>query len=67
MFLNTLALILVIIGAIDWGIYGIFKWDLVGLIFGGGDITAMLPRIIFVIVGVAGLYMLFTISSWMKK
>jgi uncharacterized protein len=67
MFLNTLSLILVVIGAINWGIYGLFKWDLVGLIFGGGDMLAMLPRIIYVLVGLAGVYMLFTIGSWLKK
>lgn len=67
MFLNTLALILVIIGGINWGIYGLFQTDLVGMVFGGGDMMAMLPRIIFVLVGLAALYMLFTIGSWMKK
>jgi len=67
MFLNTLSLVLVIIGALDWGIFGLFKWDLVALVFGGGDMMQLWPRIIYVLVGLAGLYMLFTISSWMKK
>lgn len=54
--LNTiqrLALILTIIGAINWGLIGFFQFDLVAAIFGGQN-TA-LARIIYGLVGVAGL------------
>jgi len=52
--LDNLALILVIIGALNWGSIGLFGVDLVGTIFGGQ--TAMVSRIIFAIVGLAGLW-----------
>lgn len=52
--MNKLSLILVIIGAINWLLVGLFSFDLVAWIFGGQ--TALLSRIIFVIVGLAGLW-----------
>ncbi len=52
--MDTTALILVIIGAINWGAIGLFGVDLVGLIFGGQG--ALISRIIFTVVGLAGLW-----------
>lgn len=52
--MNKASLILVIIGAINWLLIGLFKFDLVGAIFGGQ--TAVVSRIIFIIVGLAGLW-----------
>ncbi|MGN0378670.1 MAG: DUF378 domain-containing protein [Butyrivibrio sp.] len=51
------ALVLVIIGAINWALIGFFKFDLVAFIF--GDLTVV-TRIIYVIVGLAGLYLIST-------
>lgn len=51
--LDVLALILVIIGGINWGLVGFFKFDLVSFIF--GDLS-MITRIIFAIVGIAAIY-----------
>ena len=52
--MNNLSLVLVIIGAINWGLVGLFGFDLVGFIFGGTD--ALISRIIFTVVGLAGLW-----------
>ena len=52
--MDTLALLLAIIGAVNWGLVGFFRFDLVAWIFGGQ--TAMLSRIIFALVGLAGLW-----------
>lgn len=51
--LDVLSLILIIIGAINWGLVGFFKFDLVSYIF--GDLS-MVTRTIFAIVGLAGIY-----------
>jgi len=51
---DTLALVLVIIGALNWGLIGLFEFDLVASIFGGQ--TAPISRIIYGLVGLAGLY-----------
>ncbi|NLJ96749.1 MAG: DUF378 domain-containing protein [Clostridiales bacterium] len=53
--LDYIALILVAIGAINWGLIGFFEFDLVRVIF--GDMT-MVSRIIYALVGIAGLYSL---------
>ncbi|MCG8499006.1 MAG: DUF378 domain-containing protein [Firmicutes bacterium] len=52
--MDRLALILVIIGALNWGLIGLFNIDLVATIFGGQ--TAVLSRIIYTLVGLAGLW-----------
>ena len=52
--MDMLALILSIIGSINWGLVGIFRFDLVAWIFGGQ--TAVVSRIIYTIVGLAGLW-----------
>ena len=50
--LQKIALVFTIIGAINWGLIGIFDFDLVAAIF--GDMT-LLSRIVYTIVGIAGL------------
>ena len=52
--IDTISLILTIIGAINWGLVGFAKFDLVAWIFGGQ--TALLSRIIYALVGLAGLW-----------
>lgn len=53
--LDYTALTLVIVGAVNWGLIGIFKLDLVNLIF--GNMTWM-SRVIYTLVGISGLYLL---------
>jgi uncharacterized membrane protein YuzA (DUF378 family) len=50
---KKIALVLVIVGAINWGLIGFFKYDLVSSLF-GGTFSAM-SRLIFAVVGIAGL------------
>lgn len=52
--MKNLALILVIIGAINWGLVGFFKYDLISSLFNGN--LEIVSRIIFAIVGLAGIY-----------
>jgi Uncharacterized conserved protein len=51
--LDTIALLLVIIGAVNWGLIGFFQYNLIAILF--GEATA-LTRVIFALVGIAGLY-----------
>ena len=53
--MDTLALILSIIGAVNWGLVGFFKFDLVAYLFGS---LSLLSRIIYALVGLSGLYVL---------
>lgn len=52
--MDRLALILVIVGALNWLLVGLFQFDLVASIFGGQD--AALSRIIYTLVGIAGIW-----------
>ena len=60
--LDIVALILIIIGAINWGLIGFFRFDLIASLF--GQLSAI-SRIIFAIVGIAGIYSL--ILFWKLK
>ena len=51
--IDTIALVLIIIGAINWGLIGFIKFDLVATIF--GQMTAI-TRIIYGLVGISGLW-----------
>jgi hypothetical protein len=51
--LDVIAAVLVVIGALNWGLVGLFGLNLVALIF--GDMT-ILSRLVYVIVGIAGVY-----------
>lgn len=52
--LDRLALILVVIGALNWGSIGLFQFDIVAWIFGGAD--AVFSRIIYTLVALAGIW-----------
>ena len=52
--MDTIALILSIIGSLNWGLVGIFQFDLVAWLFGGPG--AVLSRIIYTVIGLAGIW-----------
>lgn len=52
--MDTLSLILIVIGALNWGLIGIFQFDLVASIFGG--MSGVVSRIIYTLVGLAGIW-----------
>lgn len=66
--MDATALVLAIIGAINWGIIGIFQFDLVAWMFGGQ--TGGFSRVIYTLVGLAGLWcisLLFRKSSLTQR
>ncbi len=52
--INNVALILAIIGGLNWGAIGIFQFDIVAWVFGGQD--SIISRIIYTLVGVAAVW-----------
>ncbi len=54
-YLNCTALTIAIIGAINWGLIGIFRFDLVAFIFGN---MSWLSRIVYIVVALCGIYLL---------
>ena len=64
--LSRTALILVIIGALNWLLVGLFQWDLVTAVFGGTTLrtASVFSRVIYILVGLAGIY---SISFLLKE
>ena len=60
--INILTLVLVIVGGLNWGLVGLFGFDLVAAIFGAGS---ALSRIIFVLVGLSAAWQLIPLFSAM--
>lgn len=52
--LDKICLILVILGSVNWGLVGIFQFDLVAWLFGGSD--AIVSRIIYTVIALAGIW-----------
>ncbi|MGN1002763.1 MAG: DUF378 domain-containing protein [Oscillospiraceae bacterium] len=52
--MDTIALVLSILGCINWGLVGIFQFDLVAWLFGGAG--TLLSRLIYTVIGLAGLW-----------
>ena len=63
--MNKIALALTIIGAINWGLIGIFKFDLVAGIFGSQ--TAGGARLVYTLVGLAGLWCITILFKRIEK
>ena len=60
-FVNIDTLALVIIGALNWGLMGFFQFDLVATLFGGPQ--AAISRVVYGLVGLAGLYQLVPLAA----
>ena len=58
---DWVALLLVLIGAINWGFVGLLNFDLVAFLFGGP--MSILTRIVYGLVGLAGAYMIFLLMK----
>jgi uncharacterized membrane protein YuzA (DUF378 family) len=61
--LHFITWLLIIIGALNWLLVGVFGWD-VGMLFGGQ--AALISRIIYILVGVSAIYEIFTHKSTCK-
>lgn len=61
--LAKISIILAAIGAINWGLVGLFRWNLVDAILGGGarEVTSAASRVVYIAVGLAGIGLL---SLW---
>ena len=62
--LDWVALVLAIVGAINWGLVGLFSFDLVAGIFGS---MKWITRIVYDLVGLSGLYLIFMLGMSSEK
>lgn len=58
--LYVLCLILIIVGGLNWGLIGLFNYDLVAMIFGN---MSFLSRLVYDLVGLSAVYILFSLFS----
>ena len=61
--LQWIALILIIVGGLNWGLVGLFDFDLVAAIFG---MMSALSRIVYILVGLSAIYILATLGRLTK-
>ncbi len=61
---DWIALVLVVVGGLNWGLVGFFKFDLVATIF--GDMST-LSRIVYSLVGLSSLYVAFVLGRFCRK
>jgi len=62
--LDWVALILIIVGGLNWGLFGAFKFDLVAAILGSMSAVA---RIVYILVGLSAIYTLILLAKLGKK
>ncbi|MDC3956092.1 DUF378 domain-containing protein [Polyangium jinanense] len=62
--LSWVALVLVIVGALNWALVGLFDWNLVAALFGT---FSALTRIVYVLVGLSGLYLIFLSTRLVQR
>jgi len=62
--LDWIAIILVIVGALNWGLVGLLSFDLVAAIFGA---MSLLSRIVYILVGIAAVYLAIVTPKLSKK
>ncbi len=63
--LDWVALLLLVIGGINWGLVGLFQFDLVAALFGGP--ATVVSRVVYTIVGLSAVYVLVISSKLTKK
>jgi len=63
--MDILAAVLLVVGGLNWGLWGAFEFDLVATIFGGN--TAMLSKLIYGVVGLAALYQAFGLKAIQRR
>lgn len=62
--LDWITLILVIVGGLNWGLVGFFKFDLVAAIFG---VMGIISRIVYILVGLSAIYLAIVSGKLAKK
>ena len=63
--LDVIIAILLVVGGLNWGLWGIFQFDLVAALLGGN--TALLSRLVYSLVGIAATYQAFGWKSVQRR
>lgn len=63
--IDIIAAVLLVVGGANWGLWGLFEFDLVAALFGGN--TAMLSKLVYVLVGLAAAYQIVSLKAMQKR
>ncbi|QNN22094.1 DUF378 domain-containing protein [Planctomycetales bacterium ZRK34] len=63
--LDIIAAVLLVVGGLNWGLWGAFEFDLVAALFGGN--TAVLSKIVYILVGAAAIYQAASVPMIQKR
>ena len=63
--MDVIAAVLLVVGGLNWGLWGAFEFDLVATLFGGN--TAMLSKLVYAVVGLAAVYQAFSLKAIQKR
>ena len=62
--IDVVAYVLILVGALNWGLVGFFSFNLVAFLFGE---TSVLSRIVYALVGLAGIYGILALPSMLRR
>lgn len=63
--LDIIAAVLLVVGGLNWGLWGLFEFDLVAAVFGGN--TAMLAKVVYTLVGLSAVYQAASVKAIQKR
>lgn len=63
--IDVIAAILLVVGGLNWGLVGVFQFDLVATLFGGAD--AALARIVYLLVGLSAVWQAASLKAIWKR
>ncbi len=59
--LDILVAVLLVVGGLNWGLWGLFQFDLVAALFGGN--AATISRVVYTLVGISAVYQAFALAT----
>ncbi len=62
---DVIAAILLVVGGLNWGLWGAFQFDLVAALFGGN--TALLSKVVYIVVGLAAAYQALSLKAIQRR
>lgn len=62
--LNAISIVLLIVGRLNWGLWGVFEFDFIASLFGGNTVSA--AKIVYILVGLAAVYRVRSIFAVQK-
>ena len=63
--IDVVAAVLLVVGGLNWGLWGAFEFDLVAALFGGN--TSLVSKLVYILVGAAAVYQALSLKAIQKR